>query len=61
MVAACNIKAREPYPRRCAGQICLSQNVYDLEEVREVLGQDLLPELAGLKGVSDGLRVYQVA
>ena len=37
-----------------AGEICLSQNVYDVADVRAELGNDLLPEMVGLKGVSDG-------
>jgi class 3 adenylate cyclase len=43
-----------------AGEICLSQSVYEAGAVRAALGEELRPELVGLKGVSDGLRVYRL-
>ncbi len=43
-----------------AGEICLSQAVYEAEGTKTVLGPDLVPEHAKLKGVSDGLSVYRI-
>ena len=43
-----------------ADEICLSQAVYEADGTKAVLGPGLVPEMAKLKGVSDGLSVYRI-
>jgi class 3 adenylate cyclase len=44
-----------------AGEICLSQSVYDADGVRTTLGDELAPEFVALRGITENLRVYRVA